>query len=117
MGAAPDYSLLLALAAVMCSALSLYAFRLRHARGAIAFAIQMAAQASWTIAHLGVLLGPDQGTRVLFAQLRFVASGAALVAYLAVVLECTGSRRFLTARTLALLSVVPAVTVLLAFTN
>jgi signal transduction histidine kinase len=94
-----------------------YAWRHRRTPGAVAFAVQMWGLGTWTLACALELASRELATKLFWAKMRYPGTLATVVCWLLVVIEYTGHRHWLTRRTMALLGVVPLLTLVVVFTN
>lgn len=97
--------------------LAVHAWARRKTQGAIALSVLMVAVAWWSLWYAVELASADLGAKILWAKVQYPGIITTSVAWLVFVLQYTGHGRWLTRRNLVLLSVVPAVTVGLAWTN
>jgi PAS domain S-box-containing protein len=109
--------LALILAALVCGVLSTYAWRRRPAAGAAPLALLMVAAAAWSVAYALELGSATKATKLFWVKAQYPGIVAVAPLTLVLVLQYTGEYWLLTRRILALLTVVPLVTVLLAWTN
>lgn len=111
------YSYLLVVAAAISALLVIYAWRRRGTSGAETLALLMAGLCVWTAGYAIELSGVYLPTKVFWAKVEYIGIAAVPVAWLAFALHYTGREGRLTGRSLALLSAIPLVTLLLAWTN
>ncbi|HEX9373436.1 MAG TPA: histidine kinase N-terminal 7TM domain-containing protein [Roseiflexaceae bacterium] len=111
------YALPLITASVISAVLAVYAWRRRPAPGAIAFVVMMLAVAEWTLGYTLELGSADQPSIVFWARAEYLGIVVGPVAALVLAIEYTGREQWLTRRRLALLAVVPLITLLLVWTN
>jgi len=111
------YIPLLLIAAALSVGLAHYAWRRRPVAGATAFMALMLAVAEWSLGYALELAGTGLPTKLFWARMQYLGIVTVPVAWLALVLDYTGFERWLTRRNLALLSVDPLLTLLLAWTN
>lgn len=111
------YMLPLSVAATVSAALAVYAWHRRPAPGATPFTVLMLAVAEWALAYAFELGGLDLSTIVLGLKAEYLGIVTVPVAWLALVLQYTGRGKWLTRRNLSLLTIIPVVTLLLAWTN
>jgi len=97
--------------------LGFYAWRRREVQGAVPFILFAAVLVLWVLAHGFKLIATDEGAKIFWFKFRAVLLVPALTAKLWFVLEYAGLGRWLTRRTLVLLSVVPLIFVVLVLTN
>jgi PAS domain S-box-containing protein len=114
---AHPYVLLLLLAAFVASALALVVWRRRDAPGAPALALLMLAVAAWALGYVLELSSPDLGVKIFWAKAQYLGILTAPVAWLMFAVAYTGHSRLLHRRNLALLGVVPLVSLILVWTN
>ncbi len=113
-----SYALLPLASAAVLAALSFFAFRRRATPGATPFALLMLAGCQWKLAYALEMGAADLPAKVLWAKVGYLGLAALPLAWLAFALNYTGSgKRLLTPRNLALLSLVPLLTVGLTWTN
>jgi PAS domain S-box-containing protein len=112
-----SYALLLALSAALSAALALYARSRREAPGAREVALLMLALFAWCSGYALESASTDLVLKVFWAKVEYAGITAAPVAWLAFALAYTGRGRWLTRRNLALLAIVPVLTLLLVATN
>jgi PAS domain S-box-containing protein len=106
-----------AASAIISAALALTAWYRRHAPGAIAFCLLMLAVAEYSLGYVFELTHSDLPTVLFWDNLEWVGATLAPMLWLIFVLQYTGRGRWLTRRTIALLAIVPLVTLLLVWTN
>ena len=111
------YSYLLLMAAALSAALVSYAWRRRGTPGAETLALLMAGLCIWTAGYALELSGADLPTKIFWAKVEYIGIATVPVAWLAFALQYTGGEARLTGRNLALLSALPLITLLLAWTN
>jgi len=85
--------------------------------GAQPFIVICLACVVWAVANGLEMAGTDLPTKLFWANLHYACYGTLAIAWLALMLEQTGHDKWLTGRRLALLAIVPALTVVLAWTN
>jgi PAS domain-containing protein len=107
----------LAVSALVTAGLGAYAWRRRPKPAAGPFAGMMAATTVWTAGYAVALRTTDPTLRLLFEQVQWFGIAAAPAFLLLFATAYTGVDRRLTRRRTAALFVVPALTVLAAFTN
>ena len=112
-----SYSLLLALAAVMAAVLALYARSRRGTTGAREVALLLLAVFVWCSAYALESASTGLALKVFWAKVEYAGIASAPLAWFAFALAYTGRSRWLTRRNLALLAVIPVITLLLVTTN
>ncbi len=108
---------LLALSGATTLALAGYAWRLRTEPGATAFAALMVSVTVWTGCYLAGLLTLHPRGRLFWEASTWFGIVTIPVFFFAFALQYTGHDEVLTPRTLAALSVVPVVSIVMAWTN
>ncbi|QLH81706.1 histidine kinase N-terminal 7TM domain-containing protein [Halosimplex pelagicum] len=116
-GPAPLHLTLLAVSAVLTTALGLYAFRNRAEPGATAFVVLMAVLANWSVSYGIGLLTTGESWRVFWMRMVWISTGTIEVWLLLFALAYTGHDEFVTRRTVAGLLVFPAVVIAATWTN
>jgi PAS domain S-box-containing protein len=111
------YALPLVAAGAICIVLAIHAWRRRPAPGATIFAVMMLAVADWTVGYALELGSADFSLIVFWAKLEYVGIVAGPLAAMLLALAYTGRTGWLTGRRIAVLSIVPAITLLLVWTN
>jgi PAS domain S-box-containing protein len=111
------YSYLLLVVAALSAALLFYAWRRRGTTGAGALALLMVGVCVWAAGYALELSGADLSTKIFWAKVEYIGIASVPVAWLAFALQYTGREDRLTGRNLALISALPLVTLLLAWTN
>jgi hypothetical protein len=111
------YSYLLLVAAAMSAALVFFAWRRRGMPGAETFALLMTGVCIWAAGYALELSGADLPTKIFWAKAEYIGIATVPVVWLAFALRYTGREGQLTPRNLALLSALPLITLLLAWTN
>ena len=111
------YALVLFIAAAVSAVLALYTWRRRPAHGATPLTLLILSVAEWSVGYALELGCTSMADKVFWAKLEYLGIVMVPVTWLALALQFTGQERWLTRRRLALLVVVPIVTLLLAWTN
>jgi signal transduction histidine kinase len=99
------------------AALTLLALRQRPKPGATPFAAMMGAGTWWVVTSATGLFTLDPGRRMLLHNLEWIGPALLPPAWLVFALEYTNRKEYVSLRSLALLGVVPLVTLLLLATN
>jgi len=107
----------LAVSAVVTGAMAVYAARNRTKPGALWLAATLAATTVWTATYAAGLVTYDPAVRPLWEQLQWFGTAFLPVFFLLFALEYTGHDRLVTPRRVGLLSVLPAVSLALVWTN
>ena len=103
--------------AIITAALGIYAWRHRTVPGATSFAILMLTALVLTLSNALEMAGTDLPTKLFWANVQYLSYAASPVVWLVLALQRTNRERWLTRRNLALLTIVPIITVLLVWTN
>ncbi|MEA3361321.1 MAG: histidine kinase N-terminal 7TM domain-containing protein [Thermodesulfobacteriota bacterium] len=92
-------------------------WRRRSSHGAKTLMVLIIATAEW--AFTGALhdVSPDLSTKILLSKIQYIGIVTVPPALLSFTLQYTGREKWLTARNLFLLAIIPAVTLILAWTN
>jgi len=111
------YIWLLLVSAAIGAGFGVYAWRRRTVPGATPFAVVCLTALVWAVANALEMAGMDLPTKLFWANAQYLVYATLPLAWLALVLQTTGREAWLTPGRLALLAVVPAVTVALAWTS
>src|SRR5947209_6436727 len=111
------YVIPVAASALISAALALSAWFRRHAPGAIAFSLLMLAVTEYSVGYVFELAHSDLPTVLFWDNLEWLGATLAPMLWLIFVLQYTGRVRWLRPRNIALLAIVPLVTILLVWTN
>ena len=103
--------------AVVSLALAIYAWRRRATQGGVALTVMFLIISYWTATYALELAGAGLATKLFWAKIEYLGIASSPVVWLAFTLDYTGRGRWLTSGRLVLLSSVPLITTLLAFTN
>jgi PAS domain S-box-containing protein len=97
--------------------LALYGWRRRPAPGAVPFAALMLGVSAWAAAYAVQVWSTELAVKNFWGAAKYLGIVSVPVSFLWFALEYTGRTRWLQMRYLALLSVMPALTILAAWTN
>lgn len=111
------YVIPLILSALLSALLAVLAWRRRPAPGAVTLALLMVALGGWAVAYILELSSPDLPTKLFWAKVQYIPFLAIPALWLVFVLQYSGRQPALTPRRLALLTVVPLVTLALVWTT
>ena len=111
------YAIASACTAAVAAVVALLAWRRRRVAGGAWLALLMTAVAMWAGAYVFEYAAVGLPAKLLWAKLEFVGGATAPVFFLLLALQYNGFETWLTKRNVALLFVVPAVALGLAFTN
>lgn len=111
------YFYLLVASGVLAAGLAAYVWTRRGAPGAGALALLMAGVSVWAVGYALESGAPGLGAKVFWAKVQYFGICTVPLAWLAFCLRYTGREGWLTRRNLALLAVLPLVTLALAWTN
>src|SRR5262245_30415783 len=111
------YTALLFITTGVLVALALFARQRRTTTGATAFMWLALAIAEWVLTYALELIGISMAAKVFWAKLQYLGIVNAPLAWLIFALHYSGKGRWLTRRNLALLLIVPVLTLYMVFTN
>ncbi|RLC28797.1 MAG: hypothetical protein DRH32_08440, partial [Deltaproteobacteria bacterium] len=111
------YDILLVLAAVTALALAILAWHRKLNRGATSFALLMLAVALWCSGHIMEMSAADLSGKIFWADIQFIAIVSIPVFWIAFILPYTGQTARLPLNRAVCLSIVPAVSLVMAWTN
>lgn len=111
------YLALLLLSAAVCGFMGYLASRHRERRGAAAFGVLVGCLFVWALTEAAALVATGNATVLLANRLQYVAVPFVPIALLSMALRYTGHEAYISRTTLALLLVVPAMSVLLMLSN
>jgi PAS domain S-box-containing protein len=113
------YIALMLLTAALALALALYIVRRRSAPGAMALVVLTLAAAVWSAAYAFELAGPDLETKLSWTKIEYLGIVAVAPAWFVFASQYADRARWLTdrRRNLALLAVVPTITLIVTWTN
>ncbi len=113
----PPYAAVLILAGALALLFAWASWHRRPAPGAVFFAIFMLAMADWALFRALEAMVVEPWAKVLWSKFQYLGIAGAGALWFLFACDFTGSNRWINARNLALLSIIPAATVILAFTN
>ncbi len=111
------FAIHLLIAAFIMVALAVFAWTRRPASGATVFALLMLAATEWTLGYALELSGGDQSTKLFWSNINMIGIVPVPIAWFVFAAQYGGYERRLTRGSLAALSVIPLVTLGLAWTN
>jgi PAS domain S-box-containing protein len=111
------FSLPLLMTAVISLAVAWLVWRRRPALGVYPFVVLMASAALWALVYALEIAAEPIAAKRLFAGIQYIGITLVPAAWFVFVLEYTGREKWLTRRSLLLLSIEPVIIVLLALTN
>lgn len=111
------YVVLLAIAMLITIAQAIYAWRRRFIPAALPYTIAMIAVLSWELTYLLEILAFDLVDKFFWAQLQYIGTSVASLSWLVTVLIYTGWARLVKPRNLAILAVIPVLSLILVYTN
>jgi PAS domain S-box-containing protein len=112
-----SYTIALVLAALTSGGLALYIWQRRHAPGAILIVFLMACAALWSIAYALQLASVELASEVFFAKVQYIGIVVIPVVGFAFALQYSGRGQWLRPRNIALLFVIPVITLVLVWTE
>lgn len=113
----PTLVLLLLATASLMLALAIYAWRRRSMPGAGAFSALMAISVLWALASALEAASQPISAKLFWANVQFICYALIPLIWLNLVLQFTGKESWLTPPRVALLLIVPLLTILFAWTN
>lgn len=111
------YVLALASTAALEAAIAFFAWRRRPATGAATLSWLMLAGCLWSLAYSIEIGAYDLTTKMFLSRILYLGVVSIPVLWLILSLQYTGREKWLTPRTLLLLAVIPAITLILVWTN
>src|SRR6266581_2558515 len=111
------YVFLVIASAVVSAAVAGFIWRRRPAPGATSFCLLMLAVAEWSLAYALELVSADLSTILFWDNIAWLGSAFAPTLWLIFALQYTGRTKWLTRRNIAILMIMPLVTLLLVGTN
>ena len=102
---------------IMSLGVGIYTLRRRSVAGAAPFAFVAMSQAAWTLGFIFELISPGLEAKIFWDNVQFVPPVVWFIAFLAFALQYTGRRLKKPKLTWALLSIIPFLFVILAFTD
>lgn len=107
----------LILAGIITLVMGFFAWQRRNAPGALLFSLLSLVVTFWTLGYAGELSSATLEGEKLWAQFEYLGIVTVPLVWLIFVMSYTGQQRWLRPRRLAPLSVIPALTLILVFTN
>jgi PAS domain S-box-containing protein len=111
------FTLPLFLVALVSAGLAFTVWRRRPGAGVIPFVVLMLALTQWSLGNMLELAVSSLQLKTFFANFQFIGITTVPAAWLAFTLEYTGRGKWLTRRNIALLTIMPVITVVVALTN
>ena len=111
------FAIAFAVATAVCSALALYVWNRRQVSGGSYFALFLAVAAVWALASALENSVADMPTKILFSKLSYLGVATVAPLWLLFTLNYSGLSRRLWSRWIPVIWVIPAIVILLAFTN
>ncbi|MEZ4863820.1 MAG: histidine kinase N-terminal 7TM domain-containing protein [Caldilineaceae bacterium] len=102
---------------LLAGVVSVFAWRRRKATGAVPLALMLLALAVWASAYAMELASHNLGAMLFWIRIEYLGIATVPIWWLLFVLHYTGHERSLPKRTVAVLFAVPALTLLLVYTN
>ena len=112
-----SYTVSLIISATISGAVAIYAWRSRPARGAALLALFMMAATEWALSYALELGSLDLAPKVFWSKVQYLGITAAAPVLLLFVLQYTGDKRWFKGWVIALLAILPATTLILAWSN
>ncbi len=107
----------LVIAAIISGALAVYTWINRKAAGATIFSLMMFILFEWGTSYIFELAGVDLQTKIFWEFMKFIGVVATPVAWLFFAFEYTGRKTWVNVRNIAILSIIPLVTLIILLTN
>jgi PAS domain S-box-containing protein len=111
------YAILLSISALVSVGVAVYAWRRRPAPGAVPLALLMLGAATWALGYAVATGLKDLASRTFWAQVQYLGIATVPTLMLILTLQYVGQDQWLTRRYVALLSIIPLLTLLLAWSN
>ena len=111
------YALPLIMASFISLVLAWFAWRRRRASGAPIFIVMMLAVAEWTLGYAFELGSTSLNAAVFWAKLEYIGIVVGALSALLLALVYTGREHWITRRRMALLAIIPALTLIFVATN
>jgi PAS domain S-box-containing protein len=111
------YTILVFIAALISGGLALWGWRRHPAPGAGWFTALTFSAFSWALCYGLEMISTDLPATLLWSKMQYLGAVGLPVAWLALVLTYTGRRKWLSLRNVALLFVIPTITLALVWTN
>ncbi|MEJ2207698.1 MAG: histidine kinase N-terminal 7TM domain-containing protein [Anaerolineae bacterium] len=111
------YILALFVATVLAAAMAVTGLRRRSTPGAIAFVALMVGVTFWSLGYAFELGTPNLQLKIFWSKVQYLGIVSVPLVWLLFVLRYTRRDKWFTARNLALLSIIPALTLALVWTN
>ncbi len=111
------YILPLLAAAVISAAMTPYTWRQRQTPGAFTLGLLLLTVTEWSVTYALEIAGADLPTKLFWAKMQYLGITTVPALWLIFALQYTQREKWLTRRNLALLGLVPLVTLLLVWTN
>ena len=111
------FVLLLLISAVVSAVIAALCWQRRRLTGAWSLVLVMAAVAAWSLGYVFEILAPELSAKLFWTDVQYVSITTLPVLCLVFALQYAGQEQWLTRRNVALLLVVPAVTLVLVWTN
>ncbi len=111
------YALALMGSALAASVVAVYAWRRRSAPGAKALALLAIGAAEWSLTYAIAIGYGDLETRIFWAKVQYLGIQLIPLAIVIFIFQYTGYEKWLTKRNVLYLSIIPFITIWLAWTN
>lgn len=103
--------------AIVAFILIYFAWRNRNLANPAQFSLIMLALAEWSIAYALIINSPGMAPKIFWVKVGYVGTSIVPVAWLIFILQYSQRQMYLNRRNLIILSIVPLITILLAWTN
>lgn len=111
------FLILLVATAAATVAAALYVWSRQPVPGSRTAVLIAIAGAEWLLAYAAELMSVEVQTKIFWNQMQYLGIATVIAAWVAFILQYSGHERWLTWRTVALMSIEPLVVLLLVFTN
>lgn len=95
--------------------MAVYAFTHSRTRGAVELAVCSLIVTLWAVGNAGERAGTDLKTLLFWANVQYIAYGFSPISWFTLVFRFNGKEKYVTARNLVLISIVPAITAILVW--
>jgi len=111
------YAILVSAGGIISAMLTISAWRRRPETGAAIFTLMMGGVTLWSLTNALELSATRLAAKIIFAKVEYIGIVIVPVTWLCFALQYTGRQKWITRRNLALLSIIPILTLGLAWTN
>ena len=112
-----SFTIPLAIAGLLVSGVAIYSWPYRRTRSAFPFALMATAIAVWTVGYALQISVIDIGAKQFWANIEYLGISTIPITWLLFTMDFTSGNRWLSNKQIGLLCVVPAITILLVWTD